>query len=153
MDEIYQKYARFVYRYLLSLGAGEEVAEEVMQETFFQAVRSIHTYKGESKLSTWLCAIARNQYAKYRKKNPGHISFDETFMAYAINDPPAQVEVFKSMQILPGNTREIMYLRIYGNLSFRQIGEVLGISENTARVTYYRAREKLRKEMEENGRE
>ena len=93
MDEIYQKYARFVYRYLLSLGAGEDVAEEVMQETFYQAVRSIHTYKGESKLSTWLCAIARNQYAKYRKKNPEHVPFDETFMASSISDPLAQVEV------------------------------------------------------------
>lgn len=153
MDEIYQKYARFVYRYLLSLGAGEDVAEEVMQETFYQAVRSIHTYKGESKLSTWLCAIARNQYAKYRKKNPEHVPFDETFMASSISDPLAQVEVLRQMQILPGYAREIMYLRIYGNLSFRQIGEVLGITENTARVTYYRAREKLRKEIEENGRE
>ncbi len=153
MDEIYQKYARFVYRYLLSLGAGEDVAEEVMQETFYQAVRSIHTYKGESKLSTWLCAIARNQYAKYRQKNPEHVPFDETFMASSISDPLAQVEVLRQMQILPGHAREIMYLRIYGNLSFRQIGEVLGITENTARVTYYRAREKLRKEIEENGRE
>ena len=74
-------------------------------------------------------------------------------MASSISDPLAQVEVLRQMQILPGHAREIMYLRIYGNLSFRQIGEVLGITENTARVTYYRAREKLRKEIEENGRE
>lgn len=153
MDEIYQKYARFVYRYLLSLGACEDVAEEVMQETFYQALHSLHTYKGESKLSTWLCAIARNQYAKYRRKNPEHVPFDESFMAGSISDPNSRVDLLRKMQILSSVSREIMYLRVYGNLSFRQIGEVLGISENTARVTYYRAREKLRKEMEENGRE
>ena len=69
MDEIYEKYARFVYRYLLSLGTGEDVAEELTQETFYQAVQSIHRFKGESKISTWLCAIAKNQYAIWGRKS------------------------------------------------------------------------------------
>lgn len=151
MDEIYQKYARFVYRYLLSLGACEDVAEEVMQETFYQAIRSIHKFKGNSKVSTWLCSIARNQYAVWKKKNPDHVPFDETFMASAMSETDEKVELLKRMQILSGSAREVMYLRIFGNLSFRQIGEVLGMSENATRVTYYRAKEKLRKEIENDG--
>ena len=62
-----------------------------------------------------------------------------------------KVELLKRLHNLPEASREILYLRIYGNLSFRQIGEVLSVSENAARVQYYRAREKLRKELEEDG--
>ena len=151
MDEIYEKYARFVYRYLLSLGTGEDVAEELTQETFYQAVQSIHRFKGESKISTWLCAIAKNQYAIWRRKNPELLELDESFMARSFGEEIDKVELLKRLHNLPEANREILYLRIYGNLSFRQIGEVLSVSENAARVQYYRAREKLRKELEEDG--
>ena len=70
MDEIYQTYARTVYKYLLSKTQNEELAEELTQETFYQAVRCIKRFDGSCKLSTWLCAIAKNQLRAYHVNRP-----------------------------------------------------------------------------------
>ena len=69
MDEIYQTYARTVYKFLLSKTHNEYIAEELTQETFYQAIKSIHRYDGSCKLSTWLCAIAKNQLLAYIRKD------------------------------------------------------------------------------------
>lgn len=150
MDEIYEKYARFVYRYLLSLGTGEDVAEELTQETFYQAVQSIHRFKGESKISTWLCAIAKNQLRAYRRKHPAMEELDDRWLAASSENERGKVELLRAMQTLPAPQRDIVYLRMYGNLSFAQIGDVLEKNETWARINFYRAKEKLRKEMENN---
>lgn len=150
MDEIYEKYARFVYRYLLSLGTREDVAEELTQETFYQAVQSIHRFKGESKISTWLCAIAKNQLRAYRRKHPAMEELDDRWLAASSENERGKVELLRAMQTLPAPQRDIVYLRMYGNLSFAQIGDVLEKNETWARINFYRAKEKLRKEMENN---
>ena len=85
------------------------------------------------------------------QENPELLELDESFMARSFGEEIDKVELLKRLHNLPEASREILYLRIYGNLSFRQIGEVLSVSENAARVQYYRAREKLRKELEEDG--
>ncbi|MBQ1372341.1 MAG: sigma-70 family RNA polymerase sigma factor, partial [Oscillospiraceae bacterium] len=78
MEEIYQSYAKTVYRYLLSLTRDEDLAEELMQESFVQAIDSIGKFEGRCKLSTWLCAIAKNQWLCWLRKHPNTASLEET---------------------------------------------------------------------------
>ena len=70
MEEIYQTYAKIVYKYLLSLTHSRDIAEELTQETFYQAVRSVDRFDGSCAVSTWLCAIAKHQLSSYRRKHP-----------------------------------------------------------------------------------
>ena len=156
MDEIYQTYARTVYKYLLSKTQNEEIAEELTQETFYQAVRCIKRFDGSCKLSTWLCAIAKNQLRVYQRKHPVRESIDDhedltgTSVEAEIFSQMERVDLMKKLHSCPEPFREILYLRIFGNLSFREIGEIMGSTENWARVNLYRAKERLKKEMEEN---
>lgn len=166
MDEIYQVYAKTVYRYLMSLTRDSDLAEELTQETFYQAIRSIDKYDESCKISTWLCGIAKNTLLTYRRKNPQHEQLEdpavsamqsETESSQSVNDmlrvPSAESEalqtedrvtVFRMLHLLEDPYKEVLYLRLFGDLSFREIGDVLGKTENWARVTFYRGKEKLR---------
>lgn len=154
MDEIYQSYALTVYKYLLSLCRNDDIAEELTQETFYQAIKSIKRYDGSCHISTWLCAIAKNQFLSYQRKHPkmqeldlkdsATDSVEEDIIAYE-----NRVELLKRLHLCSEPYREVMYLRIFGDLSFKEIGDILEKSENWARVTFYRGKEKLRKELNE----
>ena len=156
MDEIYQTYARTVYKYLLSKTRSEDIAEELTQETFYQAVRCIHRFDGSCKLSTWLCAIAKNQLRSYQRKHPVNESIDDhedltgTSVEAEIFSQIERVDLMKKLHLCPEPYREILYLRIFGNLSFREIGEIMGRTENWARVNFYRAKEKLKAAVQED---
>lgn len=155
MDEIYQRYAKIVYGYLFSEVHNHDIAEELTQETFYHAIRSIDKYDKNCKITTWLCGIAKNCLRTYLRKHP---KMDELEQEYQMVSPVeqdvftklSQIELLKRLHHCKEPFREICYLRIFGNLSFKEIGEVLGKSENWARVTYYRGKEKLRKEIEED---
>ena len=153
MDEIYQQYARTVYRYLLSLTRDEDLAEELTQETFYQAIRTIDRFDRSCALSTWLCAIAKRVLATHRRRHPETEDVDEQNLPAASAEEDAlanvgRVDLLRRVHALPEPGREVVYLRVFGDLSFREIGAVLGRTENWARVTYYRAKETLRKEVE-----
>lgn len=157
LEEIYQKYALRVYKYLLSLCHNEDAAEEVTQETFYQAVKCIDRFDGSCHISTWLCAIAKNQLLAYQRKNPVMENVETLEERNISNSAEAivmqtfeRIELMKKLHLCPEPFREVLYLRIFGNLSFREIGEIMGKTENWARVTFYRGKEKLRKEMGEN---
>lgn len=156
MDEIYQTYARTVYKYLLLKTHNENIAEELTQETFYQAVKSINRFDGSCKLSTWLCAIANNQLLAYQRKHPIEESIDDnesltgTSVEAEIFSQARRVELMRKLHMCPEPFREILYLRIFGSLSFKEIGEIMGKTENWARVNFYRAKERLKKEIEEN---
>lgn len=156
MEEIYQSYAKTVYRFLMSKTGNEELSEELTQETFYQAIRSIDRFDGSSKLSTWLCAIAKNQLLAYQRKHPPMETIDpqQGPLGPSAEDEllgsENRVELMKKLHFCPEPQREILYLRIFGGLSYREIGEVFGKTENWARVNYYRAKERLRKEIENN---
>lgn len=155
MEEIYQKYAQMVYRYLFSKTQNHHLSEELTQETYYQAIRNIDRYDGSCKVSTWLCAIAKNQLRVYQRKHPVMEQWEthDKKVSSAEKDMLAEtnrVELLKKLHQCTEPVREILYLRIFGNLSFREIGEIFGKTENWARVTYYRGKEKLRKELEQN---
>ena len=153
MDEIYQQYAQTVYGFLLAQTREENLAEELTQETFYQAIRTSDRFDESCKVSTWLCAIAKNVLFTYRRKHPVTEEMDETLPAGTSTENEAlgnlgRMEVLRLLHGLPEPGREVMYLRVFGGLSFAEIGEVHGKSENWARVTFYRAKEKLRKDVE-----
>ena len=156
MDEIYQTYARTVYKFLLSKTHNEDIAEELTQETFYQAIKSIHRYDGSCKLSTWLCAIAKNQLLAHQRKHPTEESIDDyqnlsmENVEAEVFDRMQRIELMKKLHVCPEPFRGILYLRIFGSLSFKEIGEIMGKTENWARVNFYRAKERLKKEVEKN---
>lgn len=150
MEEIYQEYARTVFKYLLSKTHDEDLAEELTQETFYQAIKSIDRFDESCKISTWLCAIAKNQLLSYRRKHPEQENLENTELAtdsveQAVFEELERVELMRQLHQCPEPFREVMYLRIFGNLSFKEIGEIMEKSENWARVTFYRGKEKLKK--------
>lgn len=155
MDEIYQKYAQTVYRFILSKTQDADVAEELTQETFYQAIRSIDRYDESCKITTWLCGIAKNVLLTYIRKHPVHDDIEELAIPLDSAEKDAmqaaeRVELFKKLHDVEEPYKEVIYLRVFGGLSFREIGEIHQKSENWARVTFYRGKEKLRKEVEIN---
>lgn len=153
MEEIYRKHADMVFRYILSLCHDADVAEEVTQETFYQAVKSINSFDGTSKISTWLCSIAKKKLHEYIRKHPPAIASDENIPdesdpGWIVLGNIGKVQILKAIHRLGEEQREVVQLRLFGDLSFSEIGEVMEKSENWARVTYYRAKLKLRKELE-----
>lgn len=151
----YQQYAQTVCKYLLSLTRDSDLAEELTQETFYQAIRCSDRYDGSCALSTWLCAIAGNVLKTYRRKHPPQETLEdrENDLPHTRSaesealDAVGRMELLKMLHALTEPTREVMYLRIFGSLSFREIGEIHDKTENWARVTYYRGKEQLRKEL------
>lgn len=161
MEEIYREYCKPVYLYLYSLCHERELAEDLTQETFYRAIKSIHSFNGECKLLTWLCQIGKHlwfQEIDKRKRRGIQLPLLEETAAAAQNmqtdleNDEERVRLFQSMQSLEPKAREIMYLRIMGDLSFKQIGDIINVSENYARVTFYRAKEKLKKGITQNER-
>ncbi len=159
IEEIYQQYAKTVYRYLLSMTRNADLSEELTQETFCQAIRTVDRYDESCKVSTWLLGIAKNVLFTHSRKHPKEESIDGTDELLGERIPAAEsaedeilreserMELLKLIHKLPEPSREVTYLRVFGGLSFAEIAEVHGKTENWARVTFYRAKEKLRKDV------
>lgn len=150
MEQVYQTHAQTVYKFLLSQCHDADLAEELTQETFYQAVRSIHRFNGSCKMSVWLCQIAKHLWYQHLRKHRHEVPPEED--AFEIPLPSAEEDVLrrdshldllKKIHHLPEPAREVVYLRAFGGLSFREIGDVLGRTETWARVTFYRGKERL----------
>lgn len=162
IEEIYKQYSNTVYKYLFCLTGKEDISEELTQETFAIAVKEIKKFKGECKVSVWLCQIAKHLWYKEIRKSKTHKDIpienltEELEVIETTEDIVCQKEeklkLFKDMQKLDTQSREVVYLRMIGNLNFIEIGEILGKTANWARVTFYRAKQKIR-EVNENGKE
>lgn len=156
MEEIYQENAKLVFRFLLKYCHDPQLAEELTQETFFRAMNSIDRYDYSCKISVWLCQIAKHIYLQYLAKQGKEIPSEEISTDEMIGRNTSEkgiedqvirryelLDVLKDMQSLPEQMREVIYLRTMAELSFKEIGEILGKSENWARVTFYRGKERL----------
>ena len=154
LDAAYRDHAAFVYRFLLAKTGSSELAEELTQETFYQAVKSADRFDGSSKLTTWLIGIAKNVLGNHARKHRSVPISDEVIDQIPVPSAEDEVlaslgreEIIGSIHRIPEPGREILYLRLLGTLSFREIGAVFGQSENWARVNYYRAKLQLFKEL------
>lgn len=152
MDEIYAAHAKTVYGFLLARVKDKHLAEELTQETFYRAVKGANTFKGDSSVLSWLCGIAKNLWREEAKRlhRENALDADEDSAPSAESDFFKSAEYLKVIKALHGvkePKREVLYLRLIGNLSFKEIGEVTGKTETWARVTYYRGKEEVLKEV------
>lgn len=151
LEEIYKNHANSVYRYLLSLTHDADVAEELTEETFYRAVYSINTYDGSCQIRVWLCQIAKHiWYQELAKKTKQtHEELHEDIPSPSRSPEEAvlfhghKMDLYKAIHQLSEPMREVVHMRISGEFSFAEIGEILGQSENWARVNFYRAKQKL----------
>lgn len=159
IEELYQKHAKTVYGFLLTKTKNADIAEELTQETFYQAIKKLHTFQGNSNVSTWLCAIAKNLWFDTLRKQQKQSDLSDRLSKQDGSDvclsaeelffqDLGHLELLKQLHQMKEPGREVLYLRLIGNLSFAQIGEIMEKSENWARVTYYRSKEKLIKEVQ-----
>ena len=151
IEEIYKMYSRKVFLFLLSKTNNEDIAEELTQETFFQAVQCIDKFKGNSSILTWLCGIARNVWLKDLRKRQKTVSIEDNIPEITNKEHmDVQWEQKEILQLIHGMdepVREVMYLRLISNLTFAEIGEIIGKTENWTRVTFYRGKQKIVKEI------
>lgn len=117
-------------------------------------MKSIDHFQGDCRLYVWLCSIAKNLwYREMRKKEREYPSCFEDEILPAETDTENSaiqrvqvIELYKILHSFEEPLREVMYLRLNGNFTFREIGDIMGRDENWARVTFYRGRQRIRKE-------
>ena len=154
LESIYRQYADTVFRFLMSKTGSVELAEELTQETFYQAVKSIDRYDGSSRITSWLCGIAQNVlYAHLRARQKDPLPLEDVPEQPVVSTEDLVVTrdetraILEAIRELPDPGGEIMRMRIFGGLSFKQIGAILGRTEVWARVNYYRAKQSVIKEL------
>ena len=155
-SEIYTEYGKPVYRFLLSLTGDASLAEELLQETFCLALIHIDKFEGRSSLYTWLCRIGANAWSKEcrRKKRYADTSWEELSIKDSSPSPEEQMiqkdllhRIHLSLLKLENPYKEVFILHVFGELKLKEIAELNGKSESWARVTYYRARTIIAKEV------
>lgn len=156
IEQIYNEYSKIVYKYLICLTHSKEIAEDLTQETFCKAIKNINNFQGKCKISVWLCEIAKNLWFNELKKMK-KVSFveieDDINILYNIEEEFLKKQelelLYSKIQKLDEAVKEIFYLKLFSNLTFKQIGEIKGKSEIWARVNFYRGKQKL-KEVDGN---
>lgn len=152
MEKVYQRHAQTVYKFLLAKTRDEHLAEELTQETFYQAVKSVDRFDGGCKVSVWLCQIAKHLWFQHlrKRKRESPVSPEDLpespgpSAEEGLLEQEGRMDLLRLVHKLPEPQREVVYLRAFGGLSFREIGDVVGKTETWARVTFYRSKEKLR---------
>lgn len=149
IEELYTEYFSPIYRFLLSLGASSSLAEELTAQTMFIAIQKIDSFKNECKLSVWLCQIAKNLYYKQLKENKRYA--DNEILDY-LPDEDKKGRYLKELihhkiHNLEEPYKEVFCLRCFAELSFKEIATLFNKTESWARVTYHRARLKLKEEL------
>lgn len=156
IEKIYREYYDTVFKYLFCLTHDKDISEDLVQETFIRMIKNIDKFEGKSKLSSWLCEIAKNLWIDYLRKNKRKVELNENEELNIQSEQNIENEyieredenkVFEKIKALDEISQKVMYLRIKGEMSFKEIGDVLGKSENWARVTFYRAKQKVKEEM------
>jgi len=149
-EEIYSEYYDTIFHYILSLCRDEAWAEEITQEAFFKALKKIDSFRGECKLSVWLCQIAKNTFctmAKHRQRQadyPLETTPSEENLEQRLLDKDTALHLHAILHTLDEPYKEVFWMRTFGELSFAEIGTLWGKTESWARVTYHRARMKIK---------
>ena len=178
-EEIYREYFKDVFLFIKGLSQDDNVAEEITSETFFKALKSLDSFKGNCDVRVWLCQIAKNTYYSYLRKNKRLESFEEQVTEMvgqvadatgsmqgkgttsvtvgqmakpvedAVIDKETALAIHRILHDMEEPYKEVFSLRVFGELSFGQIGSIFGKTENWACVTFHRAKAKIQERMEE----
>lgn len=149
-EDVYRKYIKEVYYFLRKLSGNDEVAEELTQQTFSIAFEKLETFRGECKLSVWLCQIAKHEYYAWLKRQKKYASewnrepvVHKNDMLKDVIDKEDGKQIRKILHNLQEPYKEVFMLRTMGEVSYRDIGQLFYKSESWARVTYYRAKKMI----------
>jgi len=153
-EELYSHYFMNVYKYSYSLAKNEKIAEDITQETFLKAIQKIESFKHNCSMEAWLCLIAKNTYYDLYRKNKRLQEFDveikvESFESKLVHKEQS-FEIHKLLHKLEEPYKEVFSLRLFGELSFAQIGELFERNENWARITFHRAKLKIQVKLDSN---
>ena len=154
-EEVYRTYFREVELYLRAICKDELLAEELTEQVFFQALKALPTFRGDCDIRTWLCAMGRNLYLSHLRRQRPTESIDELqipdprrSIEEQVSDKQQALATHKVLHDLPEPYKEVFSLRVFGQLSFADIGGLFGKTANWACVTYHRARQKIQKDLE-----
>lgn len=155
IEKLYTDYFTPVFRYLIRLTNDQNLSEELTQQTFFRAMQSVDSFRGDADVKTWLIRIAKNLYLEYLRKRK-HLSDSAPDEEAPDESPPLwekeadremQMQIHRILHGMKEPYKEVFSLRVFSELSFAQIGEIFGKSEGWARVTYLRAKRKIQEAM------
>lgn len=154
-DVLFEQYYEDVLRYLRGLSRDEYLAEELTQETFYYAIKSVQSFRGDCELRIWLCSIAKNLFFTHQKKQRRFLlkeeiedyEIEEKMIVELIANKEIAQQIHKILHELKEPYKEVFSLRIFGELSFREIAELFDKSEHWACVTYHRAKEMIKKKL------
>jgi RNA polymerase sigma-70 factor (ECF subfamily) len=152
-NELYNAYADDVYKYIFSLCKNKHIAEDVTSETFIKAIKASDKFKGDCNVRVWLCQIAKNTYynmaqrGKYVTDMPDDAPSEDNFELRLLDKVQA-FEIHKILRLLDEPYKEVFSLRVFAELSFAEIGELFKKSESWARVTFHRAKNKIKEAIE-----
>lgn len=154
-EKLYQAYYMRVYSYVMALAGKSHMAEEITQETFYKAFTTSASFRGEANAVTWLCSIARNLFvdemrrqAKRAAPMPADADTDSGIdISREVEDKDTSYRIHQALHEMEEPYRKVFELRIFGEMSFREISRICGRTESWARVTYHRAKLKLMERM------
>jgi len=156
IEKIYSEYFNDVFLYVKGLSGNAQIAEDITSETFFSALNALDSFHGHCDIRVWLCQIAKNCYFSYLRKNKRLVPADEidgladsSDFVHTLADTELSVKLHEQLHSLAEPYKEVFSLRVFGELSFKQIAALFGKSENWACVTFHRAKAKIREQMEE----
>ncbi len=153
--QLYEAGYMRVFSYVMTLTGDRPLAEELTQEAFFRAFAKPDAFRGESDEITWLCAIAKNLFLDEKRRQgrngtiPPELPDSAKSVEKTAEDRDSTFRIHLVLRALEEPYREVFELRVFGELSFREVGTIFGKTENWARVTYHRARIKLQERMGE----
>lgn len=152
-EKMYRAYYMEVYSYVMTIIKNADQAEEITQETFYRAIKNKSSFQGKSNEYTQLCSIAKNFCTDILRKKDRTQELNEDIpaadnIAKAMEDEQMMLLIHQILHSLEEPYKEVFNMRIFGELSFSNIGIIFGKSENWARVTYHRARLKIQSQLE-----
>ena len=158
-DEIYRRYFKDVYLYIRRLSGDEHIAEEITADTFYKALKSIDSFRGDCDVRVWLCQIAKNSYYTHLQKNKrlesldGKLHTDDGGKSFTdkLEEKDTAKQIQGILHRMDEPYKEVFMWRVYAEMSFGEIGRIFGKSENWACVTYHRAKKMIKEGLEEKG--
>lgn len=155
LQKLYSEHQQRLYKYFYSRTTNAQTAEDLTQDVFYEASKTIHLYRGDASLTSWLYSIANNLLRKYYRskkyeqslhKKLEEPSCNPTISIEQVVEQRLQVQaIYEQIVQLEETSQQIVLLRLYSELSFKYIGEIVGCSENYARVQFHRLKQQLKK--------
>ena len=157
-ERIYRDNYRRVYSFLYKLCRSPETAEDLTQETFYQAYISLSRYNGQCEMFTWLAAIAKNMFLKHLRRTKHESMMVDLYVsdpeAPLTDDPGYRImqeievaDILSVIESIPQKYSEVFLLRTYGELPYSEIARKLGISVSSAKVIYHRAKKHIKEAL------